>query len=172
MRSSLFLGILGLIPFFVIAISCFIVPPEQDVYNLLIFIFLSYAAIISSFLGGIQWGLITAASDKLYHVITHGGYMQKYILLTSLTTLGRRTLKERPARMKEVDDEIRAMGIKIVGQFATLGPFDFINIVEAPNNEAISKLSIELTSRGTLQITTLPAIDIDSFIEKLNVDND
>ncbi|MBT3475562.1 GYD domain-containing protein [bacterium] len=98
--------------------------------------------------------------------------MQKYILLTSLTTLGRRTLKERPARMKEVDDEIRAMGIKILGQFATLGPFDFINIVEAPNNEAISKLSIELTSRGTLQITTLPAIDIDNFIEKLNVDND
>jgi uncharacterized protein with GYD domain len=64
------------------------------------------------------------------------------------------------------------MGIKILGQFATLGPFDFINIVEAPNNEAISKLSIELTSRGTLQITTLPAIDIDNFIEKLNVDND
>ena len=68
MKSSLVLGILGLIPFFVIAISCFIVPPEQDVYNLLIFIFLSYAAIISSFLGGIQWGLITAASDKLYHI--------------------------------------------------------------------------------------------------------
>ncbi|NSW88191.1 GYD domain-containing protein [bacterium] len=98
--------------------------------------------------------------------------MQKYILLSSLTTLGRRTLKERPARMKEVDTEIRAMGIKILGQFATLGPFDFVNIVEAPNNEAISKLSIELTSRGTLQITTLPAIAIDDFIEKLNIEND
>ena len=64
------------------------------------------------------------------------------------------------------------MGIKILGQFATLGPFDFVNIVEAPNNEAISKLSIELTSRGTLQITTLPAIAIDDFIEKLNIEND
>jgi len=53
--------------------------------------------------------------------------MQKYILLSSLTTLGRRTLKERPARMKEVDNEIEAMGIKILGQFATLGPFDFVN---------------------------------------------
>ena len=61
--------------------------------------------------------------------------MQKYILLSSLTTLGRRTLKERPARMKEVDTEIRAMGIKILGQFATLGPFDFVNIVVHTNNE-------------------------------------
>ena len=98
--------------------------------------------------------------------------MQKYILLSSLTTLCRRTLKERPARMKEVDDEIEAMGIKVLSQFATLGPFDFVNIVEAPNNDVISKLSIELTSRGTLQITTLPAIEIDNFIEKLNIEND
>ena len=98
--------------------------------------------------------------------------MQKYILLSSLTTLGRRTLKERPARMKEVDDEIEAMGIKVLSQFATLGPFDFVNIVEAPNNDVISKLSIELTSRGTLQITTLPAIEIDNIIEKLNIEND
>ena len=98
--------------------------------------------------------------------------MQKYILISSLTTLGRRTLKERPARMKEVDDEIEAMGIKVLSQFATLGPFDFVNIVEAPNNDVISKLSIELTSRGTLQITTLPAIEIDNFIEKLNIEND
>ena len=98
--------------------------------------------------------------------------MQKYILLSSLTTLGRRTLKERPARMKEVDDEIEAMGIKVLSQFATLGPFDFVNIVEAPNNDVISKLSIELTSRGTLQITTLTAIEIDNFIEKLNIEND
>lgn len=74
--------------------------------------------------------------------------------------------------MKEVDDEIRAMGIKILSQFATLGPFDFVNIVEAPNNEAISKLSIELTSRGTIQITTLPAIDIDTFVETLKIEND
>ena len=98
--------------------------------------------------------------------------MPKYILLSSLTPVGRRTLKERPTRMKEVDDEIRAMGIKILSQFATLGPFDFVNIVEAPNNEAISKLSIELTSRGTIQITTIPAIDIDTFIETLKIEND
>ena len=93
--------------------------------------------------------------------------MPRYILLSTLTTEGRKTVKQNPNRIKEVDDEIENMGIKILKQYATLGPFDFINIVEAPNNDAISKLSIELTSRGTIKIKTLPAIDIDSFVEYL-----
>ena len=98
--------------------------------------------------------------------------MPKYILLSSLTPEGRKTLKERPHRIREVDKEIEAMGLKVLNQFATLGSFDFVNIVEAPDNDTISKLSIELTSRGTIQITTLPAIDIDSFIEHLKIKND
>ena len=93
--------------------------------------------------------------------------MPRYILLTSLTPEGRKTLKERPYRMKEVDKEIESMVIKILSQYPTLGPFDFVNVVEAPDNDAISKLSIELTSRGTIQITTLPAINIDIFIKHL-----
>ena len=93
--------------------------------------------------------------------------MPKYILLTSLTPEGRKTLKERPYRIREVDKEIESMGGKVLSQFETLGSFDFVNIVEAPDNETISRLSIELTSRGTIQITTLPAIDIDSFIKHL-----
>ena len=93
--------------------------------------------------------------------------MPRYILLSTLTTEGRKTVKQNPNRIKEVDNEIESMGIKILKQYATLGPFDFINIVEAPNKDAISKLSIELTSRGTIKIKTLPAIDIDSFVEYL-----
>ena len=65
--------------------------------------------------------------------------MPRYILLSTLTTEGRKTVKQNPNRIKEVDDEIEKMGIKILKQYATLGPFDFINIVEAPNNDAISK---------------------------------
>ena len=68
--------------------------------------------------------------------------MPRYILLSTLTTEGGKTVKQNPNRIKEVDDEIEKMGIKILKQSATLGPFDFINIVEAPNNDAISKLSI------------------------------
>ena len=69
-RPSLLLGILGLIPFVLIVFFCFLSPPDQEVYDLLIFIYVSYAVVISSFLGGIQWGLITASSDKIYFIFS------------------------------------------------------------------------------------------------------
>ena len=66
-RQSVILGVLGLIPIILLVIACFIVPPDQALYDLLIFIFISYAAVISSFLGGIQWGLITSSADRIYY---------------------------------------------------------------------------------------------------------
>lgn len=68
-RSSLIVGILGLIPFVVIFIFCLVIPSNQEFYNLLIYLFISYAAVISSFLGGIQWGLITASAERIYNVL-------------------------------------------------------------------------------------------------------
>jgi len=67
-RQSLLLGLLGLIPFIFLIVSSFIVPPDNEIYELLIFIYISYAAVISSFLGGIQWGLITASVERVYFV--------------------------------------------------------------------------------------------------------
>ena len=90
--------------------------------------------------------------------------MPIYILLSKLTTEGRRTIKGKPERIKEVNHEIEAFGAKVLEQFAVLGAYDFVNIVEAPNNEAISQVSIELGSRGTVQITSMPAIPIEKFI--------
>ena len=90
--------------------------------------------------------------------------MPIYILLSKLTTEGRRTIKAKPERIKEVNHEIETFGAKVLEQYAVIGPYDFVNIVEAPNNEAITKVSIELGSRGTVQITTLPALSIDSFV--------
>jgi len=94
-------------------------------------------------------------------------FMPTYILLSKLTTEGRRTIKGRPERIKEVNREIEAFGAKVLEQFAVLGSYDFVNIVEAPSNEAISQVSIELGSRGTVQITSMPAIAIDSFISMI-----
>ena len=67
-RQSTIIGLLGLIPFIFLAAACFIIPPDKEVYELLIFIYISYAAVISSFLGGIQWGLITASAERIYFV--------------------------------------------------------------------------------------------------------
>ena len=91
--------------------------------------------------------------------------MAIYVLLSNLTDEGRKTLKERPERLKEVNQEIEKMGARVVTQYAVLGGYDFVNIVEAPSNEVIARISVELGSRGTVQLTTLPAMTIDAFAE-------
>jgi uncharacterized protein with GYD domain len=93
--------------------------------------------------------------------------MAIYILLTSLTDEGRKTIKEKPERIMQVNKEIEAMGAKILSQYVVLGNYDFVNVVEARDNETIAKISVELGSRGTIQIHTLPAIPIEQFIAKI-----
>jgi uncharacterized protein with GYD domain len=93
--------------------------------------------------------------------------MATYILLSSLTDEGRKTIKGRPERIQEVNKELEAMGAKVVDQYAVLGGYDFVSIVEALDNETIARISVELGARGTIQITTLPAIPVGMFVEKL-----
>lgn len=93
--------------------------------------------------------------------------MALYVMVTTLTSEGRKTLKENPERIKEVNAEVEKMGVKILHQFAILGPYDFVNILDAPSNQAISKVAVELSSRGTIQTMTFPAIPIDEFIQTL-----
>ena len=93
--------------------------------------------------------------------------MAIYIMLSNLTDEGRKTVKVRPERIKEVNKEIEKMGARVVAQYAVLGQYDFVNVVEAPSNEVISKVSVELGSRGTVQLMTLPALDIDDFIKNM-----
>ncbi len=93
--------------------------------------------------------------------------MATYIMLSTLTDEGAKTIKERPGRIKEVNQEIEALGVKVKAQYAVLGAYDFVNIVEAPDNETVARVSIELSSRGSVKIQTLAAIPIDEFIAKL-----
>lgn len=93
--------------------------------------------------------------------------MPYYILLSNLTDEGWKTVKERPERIKEVNKELEAFGVRVISQYAVLGPYDFVNIVEAPNNETVAKVSIELGSRGTIKILSMAAIPIDEFIASI-----
>jgi uncharacterized protein with GYD domain len=93
--------------------------------------------------------------------------MGTYIMLSTLTPEGRKTIKDRPERIGEVNRELEAMGARVMKQYATLGPYDFLSIVEAPDNQTISKISVDLCSRGTVEIMTLAAIPVDSFISSL-----
>ena len=93
--------------------------------------------------------------------------MAIYIMMTSLTDEGRKTVKTNPQRIKEVNKEVEAMGVKILAQYVVLGQYDFINILEASSNEVIAKVATELGSRGTLQTSTLAAMTLDDFISSL-----
>ncbi len=93
--------------------------------------------------------------------------MPQYIILTNLTDEGRKTLKENPQRIFEVNKELEALGVKVQQQFAVLGPYDFVNIIEAPNNETVVKMSVELGSRGSLHLLSLPAIPVEDLLKAL-----
>lgn len=93
--------------------------------------------------------------------------MPTYILLSTLSPHGVGTLKANPTRLKEVNEEIEQMGARVVQQWAVLGPYDFVNIVEAPDEKVIARVSIELAARGTLHIQTMAAIPVDEFLATL-----
>ena len=94
--------------------------------------------------------------------------MPIYVMMTSLTDEGRKTVKANPHRIKEVNKEVEAMGVKILAQYVVLGQYDFINVLEAPNNETIARVATELGSRGTLQTNTLAALTLDDYIRSLS----
>ena len=96
--------------------------------------------------------------------------MATYIMLSTLTDEGRKTLKERPERLQAVNKEIESMGARVTEQYDVLGGYDFVNIIEAPSNEVMARLAVELGSSGTIQITTLPAIEVDDFVDMLKGD--
>ena len=90
--------------------------------------------------------------------------MATYIILSNLTDEGAKTLKNNPERIKEVNKEFEALGVKVLSQYAVLGPYDFVNIVEGPDNVRMARVASELASRGSVKVLTMAAIPIDEFI--------
>lgn len=92
--------------------------------------------------------------------------MPYYVILSKLTDEGRKTIKQKPERMLEVNRELESMGVKVKEQFAVLGPYDFVNIIEAPDNETVLRMSVELGSRGSVELLTMPAVTVEEFIRR------
>jgi uncharacterized protein with GYD domain len=92
-----------------------------------------------------------------------------YVLMTTLTPEGRRSLKKNPGRIWEVNRETEQMGAKIIAQYKTLGPYDFINILEAANANVISRVVIELCSRGTMEPMLMGAITVEDFVKEIQM---
>ena len=93
--------------------------------------------------------------------------MPTYIMLTKLTPEGVQTIRNNPERIREVNREVESLGASVTAQWATLGEFDFVNVIEAPDERTVARVSLELGSRGTSRYETLTAIPIDEFIGAL-----
>jgi uncharacterized protein with GYD domain len=93
--------------------------------------------------------------------------MPVFIMLTRLTSNGVKTLKDNPSRVQEVNREVEQLGVKVLNQWATLGEYDFVSVVEAPDERVMAKVSVELGSRGTTTNETMSAIPAEEFIKSL-----
>jgi len=93
--------------------------------------------------------------------------MPTFVMLSRLSPEGVQTIKNNPQRIKEVNQEIEQLGAQVKQQWATLGQFDFVNIIEAPDEQTMARVSLELGSRGTAKYESLPAIPVDDFISAL-----
>ena len=93
--------------------------------------------------------------------------MPLYIMLSSLSETGRQVLRKLPGSIRKVNAEVGRMGVRVIAQYAVLGPYDFVTVLEAPDNETVSRISVELGARGSVQMMTMPAIPVDDFIARL-----
>ena len=93
--------------------------------------------------------------------------MPTFILLSTLTHQGVQTLKSNPERLRQVNKDVEELGCRVLHQWATLGEFDFVNVVDAPDIETVAKVSLALSARGSTRIETLPALEVDEFLRTL-----
>jgi uncharacterized protein with GYD domain len=93
--------------------------------------------------------------------------MATFILLSTLTDDGAQTLMDEPERIHAVNAELERMGVRVLSQYAVLGLYDFVNVVEAPDNVTIARISVELAALGSVRVTTLPAIPIGEYVAGL-----
>ncbi len=93
--------------------------------------------------------------------------MPTYVMLSVLGPDGSARLREDPQRLKAVNDELEEMGVKVLQQYALLGQYDFLNIVEAPDEITMMRVATALGARGTLKTLTLTAMDVDTYIDAM-----
>jgi uncharacterized protein with GYD domain len=90
-----------------------------------------------------------------------------YVMLSTLSESGRKVLRERPGWIRKVNADVERMGGRVVAQYAVLGPYDFVSVIDAADNAIISRISVELGARGSVHMMTMAAMPLDEFIGNL-----
>ncbi|HMM30056.1 MAG: GYD domain-containing protein [Chloroflexota bacterium] len=96
--------------------------------------------------------------------------MPVYILLSTLTEHGVQCIVDQPSCLRQISLDIENLGVKVLEQYATLGQFDFVHVIEAPDNESVARVSVELIARGNIKPLSLPTISINDFISRMSMD--
>ena len=91
-----------------------------------------------------------------------------YAMLSTLGPDGWETLRQHPERILAVRGEVEALGLTVHAQYALMGQYDFLNLIEAPDEQTMAKAAIMLAARGTMRTTTLPAIPVEDLIARLS----
>jgi uncharacterized protein with GYD domain len=118
---------------------------------------------VTSVLGGMggHFGAPHVGKDAILPAVS------VYVMLSSLSESGRKVLRERPGWIRKVNADVERMGARVVAQYAVLGPYDFVTVVEAADNATVSRISVELGARGSVQMMTMAALPLDEFIDRL-----
>ena len=93
--------------------------------------------------------------------------MATYILLTKLSTegLGDPHKRENIGRNWFEAVKQKCPEVKWIEHYALLGPFDFMDVYEAPNEEVAAKVSMITMSKGAVKSESWPAIPYKKFLE-------
>ena len=93
--------------------------------------------------------------------------MPTYLMFATLSPQGLQTLRATPERLFEVNRESEALGVRVLQQWALLGPYDILSVVDAPDREAVMQLSAKMAARGSAQVVTLPVLEIEDFLDTM-----
>ncbi|MHB8220549.1 MAG: GYD domain-containing protein [Acidimicrobiales bacterium] len=96
--------------------------------------------------------------------------MVTFLMLSTVGPDGAETLRENPDRLKQVNAEVEAMGVRVVAQWALLGPYDFCTVLEAPDEKVMSRVALVLGARGTMKTLTLTAVPVDEYVDAVRAD--
>lgn len=93
--------------------------------------------------------------------------MTTYIRLVRLTDEGRKLVKEGRSVFEGASRIFEEQGGRIVSAWGTLGSYDFIAVVEAPDDATMMKISALVASGGVLSADTLPAVPMQDFLSSI-----
>ena len=93
--------------------------------------------------------------------------MPKYLMLSTLSDQGLQTLRANPDRLREVNKDVEELGAKVIHQWFVLGPYDFVNIVEAASSAVIAEVSVSLGARGSVHTQSYEMLEVDDLIKLL-----